>query len=184
MKKKIFLFILSLIFAIPLMSNIVYCEKNNINVESKTYHGPIIENLKGKKELFDNLENLKRIRNNLCSIRICGDVSKKQLESINNDLDFYLTQLNTVKSDLEKHKNIYKDSFSDVYFAEQVIFITDSYILSIRQQQNLITQLNTNNIDAKKMFHSDYLIPIYYYLTLGDEIIAYIEKYAIISEKK
>ncbi|NMA49745.1 MAG: hypothetical protein GX947_08295 [Tissierellia bacterium] len=178
MKRKINCLLLSVIFMILAMNNIVYAK--SISVETMPY-GPKIEDLKGKDEIIKNLENIKRIRANLIVVAIKENSTNEELQALNKDLESYLNEINKSKRNLEQHKITYKDSFPDVFFAEEVSFIAESYIISIRQQQNLIRQLQLNQEEAKKLFYSGYLIPIYYYLTLGDQMVTYIETYFVIS---
>ncbi|WP_315108757.1 hypothetical protein [Clostridium intestinale] len=178
MKRKISCLLLSVIFMILAMNNIVYAK--SISVETMPY-GPKIEDLKGKDEIIKNLENIKRIRANLIVVAIKENSTNEELQALNKDLESYLNEINKSKRNLEQHKITYKDSFPDVFFAEEVSFIAESYIISIRQQQNLIRQLQLNQEEAKKLFYSGYLIPVYYYLTLGDQMVNYIETYFVIS---
>lgn len=55
--------------------------------------------------------------------------------------------------------------------------IVNSYLLSIKNQQVLMREMNENMINSKNIVYSEYAIPIYYYLTLGDQMIAYIDVY-------
>ena len=178
MKRKISCLLLSVIFMMLAMNNIVYAK--SISVETMPY-GPKIEDLKGKDEIIKNLENIKRIRANLIVVAIKENSTNEELQALNKDLESYLNEINKSKRNLEQHKITYKDSFPDVFFAEEVSFIAESYIISIRQQQNLIRQLQLNQEEAKKLFYSRYLIPVYYYLTLGDQMVTYIETYFVIS---
>ncbi|ERK31936.1 hypothetical protein [Clostridium intestinale] len=178
MKRKISYLLLSMIFMMLAMNNIVYAK--SISVETMPY-GPKIEDLKGKDEIIKNLENIKRIRANLIVVAIKENSTNEELQALNKDLESYLNEINKSKRNLEQHKITYKDSFPDVFFAEEISFIAESYIISIRQQQNLIRQLQLNQEEAKKLFYSGYLIPVYYYLTLGDQMVTYIETYFVIS---
>lgn len=178
MKRKISCLLLSVIFMMLAMNNIVYAK--SISVETMPY-GPKIEDLKGKDEIIKNLENIKRIRANLIVVAIKESSTNEELQGLNKDLESYLNEINKSKRNLEQHKITYKDSFPDVFFAEEVSFIAESYIISIRQQQNLIRQLQLNQEEAKKLFYSGYLVPVYYYLTLGDQMVNYIETYFVIS---
>ncbi|WP_238903548.1 hypothetical protein [Clostridium sp. YIM B02506] len=178
MKRKISCLLLSVIFMMLAMNNIVYAK--SISVETMPY-GAKIEDLKGKDEIIKNLENIKRIRANLIVVAIKESSTNEELQGLNKDLESYLNEINKSKRNLEQHKITYKDSFPDVFFAEEVSFIAESYIISIRQQQNLIRQLQLNQEEAKKLFYSGYLVPVYYYLTLGDQMVNYIETYFVIS---
>lgn len=149
---------------------------SNITFAQDRYY-PKVENLQGKEQLITELEELKRIRENMSTINIKSDLDSDGLQRANQYIIAYLTELNSVRNDLENHRVNYKNSFADIYFSEQIQFIADSYIISLRQQQNLLRQLGKNNSDAKKLFESDYLTPTYYYVTLGDQMYSYIVEY-------
>lgn len=168
MIKKLMIIILVSIFMVPFSSEIVHAQAR---------YYPEMEKLQGKEQLMKELNELKRIRENMSTINITADLNTEHLNRTNQYIDTYLIQLNSVRRDLENHRNIYKDSFSDLFFSEQIQFIADSYIISLRQQQNLIKQLYKNNAEAKRLFESDYLTPAYYYITLGDQMYAYIVDY-------
>ncbi|KKY00200.1 MULTISPECIES: hypothetical protein [Paraclostridium] len=168
MSKKLMIIILVSILIVPFSSKLVYAQDR---------YYPKIEKLQGKEQLMKELKELKRIRDNMSTINISADLNTEDLNRINQYIDTYLIQLNSVRLDLDNHRNIYKDSFSDLFFSEEIQFIADSYIISLRQQQNLIKQLYKNNPEAKRLFESDYLTPAYYYITLGDQMYAYIVDY-------
>ncbi|MDU8966123.1 MAG: hypothetical protein E7H39_09730 [Clostridium sp.] len=133
--------------------------------------------MKNKEEIVRNLRDIERIRKNLSAVNISADSTPDDLEAINKDLEYYIQQFEVIEKNLQNYKVSYKDSFSDVFFSEQILFVAESFVISIRQQQNLIRELGINREEAKKLFYSSYLIPVYYYLTLGDNMIAYIETY-------
>ena len=168
MIKKLLIIVLVSIFITPFYSKITFAED---------IYYPKVENLQGKEQLITELEELKRIRENMSTINIKADLDSEGLKHANKYISSYLTELNSVRNDLETHRVNYKNSFADLYFSEQIQFIADSYIISLRQQQNLLKQLNKNNPDAKKLFESDYLTPAYYYITLGDQMYSYIIDY-------
>ncbi|OSB12347.1 hypothetical protein [Paraclostridium bifermentans] len=168
MIKKLLIIVLVSIFITPFYSKITFAEDR---------YYPKVENLQGKEQLITELEELKRIRENMSTINIKADLDSEGLKHANKYISAYLTELNSVRNDLETHRVNYKNSFADLYFSEQIQFIADSYIISLRQQQNLLKQLDENNPDAKKLFESDYLTPAYYYVTLGDQMYSYIIDY-------
>lgn len=168
MIKKLLIIVLVSIFIAPFSSNTTFAQDR---------YYPKVENLQGKEQLITELEELKRIRENMSTINIKSDLGSDGLKRANQYISVYLTELNSVRNDLENHRVNYKNSFADLYFSEQIQFIADSYIISLRQQQNLLKQLNKNNPDAKKLFESDYLTPAYYYITLGDQMYSYIVEY-------
>lgn len=168
MIKKLLIIVLVSIFISPFSSNITFAQDR---------YYPKVENLQGKEQLITELEELKRIRENMSTINIKSDLDSDGLQRENQYIIAYLTELNSVRNDLENHRVNYKNSFADIYFSEQIQFIADSYIISLRQQQNLLRQLGKNNSDAKKLFEFDYLTPTYYYVTLGDQMYSYIVEY-------
>ncbi|TQO56601.1 hypothetical protein [Paraclostridium bifermentans] len=168
MIKKLLIIVLVSIFISPFSSNITFAQDR---------YYPKVENLQGKEQLITELEELKRIRENMSTINIKSDLDSDGLQRANQYIIAYLTELNSVRNDLENHRVNYKNSFADIYFSEQIQFIADSYIISLRQQQNLLRQLGKNNSDAKKLFESDYLTLTYYYVTLGDQMYSYIVEY-------
>lgn len=178
MRKKIRHLILVVILITLTITNISYAQP--IPIQSSP-HGPKVEELKGKEAIIKNFEDIKRIRTNLIIIDISGDSTDKQLDDIYKSLDGYIDQFNNIRKSLEDHKLLYKNSFPDIFFSEQISFIADSYIISLRQQQNLIKVLKSNREEAKNLFYSNYLIPVYYYLTLGDNMSSYIDTYFVLS---
>ena len=59
--------------------------------------------------------------------------------------------------------------------------ITDCYIISLKHQQILVRLIETNPEEASTLFYSTYMIPIYYYITQGDQLVAYTQTYMVIS---
>lgn len=174
MQKKINYLILLIIFISLSMANTTYAQlipKQNIP------YGPKISELKHKEDILRNFENIKTIRSNLTTINLTGNSTSEQLVTVNTTIKNYIQELETVRQSLENHRKVYSDSNSDTFFSQQISFIGESYIISLRYQQNLIRALEGNVEEAKRLFYSSYLIPVYYYLTLGDEMTAYIDSY-------
>lgn len=178
MTRKVSRSIILLILITLTMTNISYAK---LTTNQDAPYGPKVEDLKGKEDIVKNLQEIKRIRGNLIVMNITENSTLEELKSIDKDLEYYIQQFNTIRRNLDNHKLSYKDSFSDVFFSEEILFIADSYIISLRQQQNLVRALEDKKVDAKKLFYSNYLIPIYYYLSLGDQMISYIETYFVLS---
>ncbi|MBU3109686.1 hypothetical protein [Clostridium gasigenes] len=178
MRRKVNRLIIFVILITLTMTNITYAQ---LTTNREAPYGPKVAELKNKEDIVQNLEEIKRIRANLTVINITENSTLEELKSIDKDLENYIQQFNAIKRNLENHKLSYKDSFSDVFFSDQILFVADSFIISVRQQQNLVRTLENNKEDAKKLFYSSYLIPIYYYLTLGDQMISYIENYFVLS---
>jgi len=178
MQRKISRLIIFLILITLTMTSVAYAQPTT---RQNTPYGLKIEDLKGKQDIIQNLQQMKKLRANLLVIDISENSTAEQLRNTDKTLENYIEQFNGIRKNLENHRNLYKDSFPDVFFAEQISFIADSFIISMRQQQNLIRALEDNRVEAKKLFYSNYLIPIYYYLTLGDQMISYIETYFVVS---
>lgn len=177
MKRKMKRLIALVIIIILTSTNISYAEPTT----PPAPYGPEIQNLKNKGNILKNLEDIKRIRGNLTVINVTENSTIEELKDVDKDIDFYIQQLETIKKNLDNHKLSYKDSFPDLFFSEQILLIADSFIISLRQQQNLIRSLESDKVEVGKLFYSSYLIPIYYYLTLGDQMIAYIDTYFTLS---
>ncbi|MDZ4993463.1 hypothetical protein GNF80_10865 [Clostridium perfringens] len=160
------------------MTNVSYAQVKTNEAEP---YGPKVEDLKSKDIIIKNLQNIKRIRGNLISVNITENSKPEDLKETYNQLDYHIQEFNEIKKNLDNNIITYKDSFSDVFFSEQILFIAESYIISLRQQQNLINALQEQRVEAKKLFYSSYLIPTYYYLNLGDQMTSYIDNYFVVS---
>ena len=178
MSRKVSRLIIFVILITLTMTNIAYAQPTTNRVSP---YGPKVEDLKNKEDIIKNLQDIKRIRANLTVMNITESSTPEELKSIDKDLEYYIEQFNTIRKNLDNHKLTYKDSFSDVFFSDQILFIADSFIISLRQQQNLVRGLENNKDEAKKLFYSSYLIPVYYYFTLGDNMTSYIETYFVLS---
>lgn len=158
------------------MSNIAYGE---VGVKPEPY-GPKVTDLRNKEDILNNFRQIKTIRSNLTIIDIKSNSTQEQLKATDTSIQNYIQQIENIKGNLQKHKNTYGDSFSDVFFSEQIAFVADSYIISLRNQQVLVRSIGNNIEEAEKLFYSSYIIPVYYYLTLGDQMTAYIEVYFVL----
>lgn len=177
MRKKVNRFIIFFILIMMTMSNISYAQ---IKTHNESPYGPKVEDLKSKEVIVKSFQDIKRIRGNLISISITENSTTEELNDTYKSLNYYIDEFNEIKKKLDNNIIAHKDSFSDTFFSEEVLFIAESYIISIRQQQNLIIALQEKKIDAKKLFYSSYLIPTYYYLNLGDQMAAYIDTYFVL----
>ena len=177
MKRKISCFIVFIILMLLPFNTFVV--NANPQITETTPYGPKSSDLKGKDALIKNLNDIKKVRENLVTINISETSTNEELDKAYTELESYLQQITLYKRTLLQHQIDYKDSFADVFFADKVSLIANSYIVSIRMQQNLIRQLREGKLDAKTLFYSDYQIPVYYYLTLGDQTYSYIETYLV-----
>lgn len=177
MNKRVIRFITFVIFITVFMSNAAYAQIPSIPQP----YGPKISDLQNKEDILNSLNQIKIIRGNLTIYNIKTDTPVEELKNIDNELQRYIDQLRMIRADLVKHADKYADSISDVFFAEQIIVIANCYIVSLKHQQLLIRSLQNKVNEASTLFYSTYMIPIYYYLTLGDELIAYTQTYVVIS---
>lgn len=184
MKKKIDRLIIFCMLITMISTNIAYAQTNELYKQEETSilepYGPKVEDLKSKDVIVKNLKDIKRIRGNLTSINITQNSTPEDLKNTYNSLEFYIKEFSEIKKNLDNNIITYKDSFSDTFFSEQILFIAESYIISLKQQQNLIIALQANKVEARKLFYSSYLIPVYYYLTLGDQMVSYIDTYFVL----
>lgn len=176
MLKKISNFLIAIILVTFTITNVSYAAPSDVTTIPL---GPNLQDLKGKDEILKNLQNLITVRTNLISILITADSTNEELLSIDKTLSLYRESLNLIRKNLADYALLYQDSFTDILLAEQVSFIASSYIISITQQQTLIRSLQINRKNSSQLFYSNYLINVYFYLTLGDQMLAYIDSYYI-----
>lgn len=144
-------------------------------------YGPKLVNLKGKEDLLRILKQLKATRASLINININESTTDQELKEINNQLEIYLIQFDIIKNNLERHESAYKESIPDRLMVERLYLVISSFTISILSQQELIKALRDDRVNAQKLIYSTYLIPVYYFLTLGDQVIAYVETYITMS---
>ncbi|KGJ48933.1 MULTISPECIES: hypothetical protein [Paraclostridium] len=135
----------------------------------------ISKELKGKEELIKYFNEIKRIRNNMNTISINAETAKQKSDTIQKQITSYSSELKTILNLLARFKVVYKDSPSDLFVANQieiVAFILDS---SLQQQSLLVERLAHG--EATDLFFSEYLVSIYYYLNIADEMMSYLERF-------
>lgn len=175
MQKVSFGFI-SAIISLTLIFTMIPMDVYGINNELNT--APNISviggELKGKNELLKYFNDLKRIRDNINTINISAEKAKENSQSIQQQIKSYSSELNSILNSLSKHKIIYKESPADVFIANQIEII--AYILNTALQQQLILlqTLLSDQPGSTELFFSEYLVSIYYYITVADQMIAYI----------
>ena len=181
MKKRIERLIIFCMLITITIPNIAYAKTNMRYEQEKTNivepYGPKIEDLKSKDVIINNLQEIKRIRGNLTAINISESSTPNELKDVYNRLDFYIQEFIEIKKNLDNNIKTYTNSFSDKFFSEQVLFIAESYIVSLRQQQNLIIALQEKKVDAKKtglfkLFNT--YISLYYFRRPNDGICWYL----------
>lgn len=148
MQKKIKYIILLVLIITLSITNIAYAQ---IQIKTSPI-GPSVTDLKNKQDILDSFEQIKIIRSNSSIINIREDLTTEQLQSIDANIQNYVDQMTNIKLRLRQHKVTYAKSFSDVFFAEQIIFIADTYNISFKHQQLLVRSLQNNIDEAKKKF--------------------------------
>ncbi|OPJ62502.1 hypothetical protein [Clostridium chromiireducens] len=177
MHKKLIRLVILIILITISMSNLAYAQ-----VPSKSIpYGPRISDLQNKEDILNSLEQIKVIRANLVVLNLKANTPPEELRTLDSTLQRDINQLRTIRTNLVNHADKYANSISDVFFAEQIVIIANCYIVSLKHQQLLIRGLENNVSEASTLFYSTYMIPIYYYLTLGDEQIAYTQTYTVVS---
>ena len=171
MKKKYVLITILLLSFVITNGSTVFAEQSKLTVP------PMLQNLKGKDELVGYFNEIERIRSNLNTIDINTVTAKDKAKEIQKQINFYLTQLSGLEKSISNFKKEYANSQPDLLFAEQINILLDTYKMSLNQQLSLLDSLVDNNFDASKLFYSDYLTYIYYYLNLGDQMMSYINTF-------
>ncbi|OCA99804.1 hypothetical protein [Clostridium beijerinckii] len=177
MRKIIIRLITFVVFITVFTSNLAYAQIPSVPQP----YGPKISNLQNKEDIINSLNQIKVIRANLTVYNIKPDIPVDELKKLDVDVQRYIEQLRIIRANLAKHADKYANSISDVFFAEQIVIIANCYIVSLKHQQLLIRAIENNVPEASTLFYSTYMIPIYYYLTLGDQQIAYTQTYTVIS---
>lgn len=176
MPRKVICLIIFVIFITVSMSNIAYAQTPT---KSQPY-GPKVSELQNKEDILNSLEQIKTIRANLTVINVKSTTPAEELKTIDTNLERYIEQLRIIRANLVKHADTYGNSISDVFFSEQIVAIADCYIISLKHQQLLVRSIE-NNVEEATLFYSTSMIPIYYYITQGDQLVAYTQTYMVIS---
>lgn len=161
------------IMLLTITSSTIYGVDKNYKISSAPPQ--ISKELKGKEELIKYFNEIKRIRNNMNTISINAETAKQKSDTIQKQITSYSSELKTVLNLLARFKVVYKDSPSDLFVANQIeiiAFILDS---SLQQQSLLVERLAHG--EATDLFFSEYLVSIYYYLNIADEMISYLERF-------
>ena len=138
---------------------------------------PMYKNLKGKDELMGFLSEIGTIRTNISTITITPVTVKESSSKIKREINFYISELSSVENSIKMFEKKYNNSQPDLLFSQQISIILNSYKMSLSQQLVLVDGIMSNEVEATRLFHSDYLTYIYYYLNLGDQMISYIETF-------
>lgn len=177
MPRKLFRSVIFTILFTLSISNTVYAYPAQITHP----YGPKVSDLQEKDDILKGFDEINKIRANLSVINIKANTPVEELNKTYITLETYIGQLRIIRANLVRHSDIYKDSISDVFFSEQIVAISDCYIISIKHQQLLIREIQNNPDKDFTLFYSTYMIPIYYYLTQGDQLISYTQTYIVVS---
>ncbi|MGL5313915.1 MAG: hypothetical protein ACRC92_11775 [Peptostreptococcaceae bacterium] len=169
-KKVKILFFMSLMFILTL------AHATNINALTKETYAP--DSLKGIKAFNEYkvlFENLKRVRENMNTINISESTVELKAGELLRQINFYSNELSSIRNRLESNKVQYRNSPADVFLASRIDIVVYSYEITLQQQESLIIAVGKGDIDIDKVFLSEYINNIYYYLSLGDNMIAYLD---------
>lgn len=171
MKKK-YILITVLLFSFIITNSSIACAQ-----QSKLAVPPMLKDLKGKDELVGYFNEIKRIRSNLNTININTVTAKDKATEIQKQINFYQTEISDLVKSISNFEKKYANSHPDLLFSQQIKLILETYSMSLNQQISLLDALINNDFDASRLFYSDYLTYIYYYLNLGDQMLSYIDTF-------
>lgn len=135
----------------------------------------ISKELKGKEELIKYFKEIKRIRNNMNTISINAETAKQKADTTQKQITSYSSELKTVLNLIARFKVVYKDSPSDLFVANQIEIVAIILDSSLQQQALLLDRVVQG--ESTDLFFSEYLVSIYYYLNIADEMISYLERF-------
>ena len=171
MKNKCILIVLLLISFIMTSNYTCFAQQSELLVP------PMLQDIKGKDELVKYLDEIGSVRSNISTINISTATASENSAEIKKQINFYLTELSSIKNSIANFEKKYSNSQPDLLFAEQINILLNAYQMSLNQQLSLLNALINNNSEAYKLFDSDYLTYIYYYLNLGDQMLSYINTF-------
>ncbi|WP_042274668.1 hypothetical protein [Faecalimicrobium dakarense] len=171
MKKRRILITVMLLLSIMINVPTSFAQQSNYAIP------PMLQNIKGKNELVSIFNEIKAVRENISTIDINALTIKDKSNDLKKQINFYITQLTDIETKISSFNRKYSDSEPDLLFSQQLSIIAETYKMTLAQQLALIDSLLRNDPEASTLFHSNYLTYIYYYLSLGDQMLAYIDVY-------
>lgn len=168
---KVILTISSILLCLGIFTNKTYAIENKISTVPV-----VVQGLQDKEALANIFREIKMIRDNMRTIDINTQTIKEKSAILKPQITSYMNQLQGVSNNLERHKRIYKDSQSDIFVADQLQILSSVYQALLRNQLILIDGLLKDDPESSKLVFSDYLYTIYYYMTLGDQMLNYINE--------
>lgn len=171
MKRKFILMTLLLISLFVANSSINFAQESTSSVPA------MLQNIKGKEELKGYINKIESVRSNINTINITSSITKEDAAKTKKQIKYYLSELSSINTSLESFETRYSDSQPDLLFANQIKILTEVYEMSLNQQLSLLDAVLENSFESSKLFYSDYLVYIYYYLNLGDQMLTYINTF-------
>ncbi|CEI72983.1 MULTISPECIES: hypothetical protein [Romboutsia] len=168
---KVILTIASILLCLGIFTNKIYAIENKISTVPV-----VVQDLQDKEALANIFREIKMIRDNMRTIDINTQTIKEKSGILKPQITSYMNQLQGVSNNLERHKSIYKDSQPDIFVADQLQILSSVYQALLRDQLILIDGLLKDDPESSKLVFSDYLYTIYYYVTLGDQMLNYINE--------
>lgn len=175
MRKKLVYKLALIIILLCIIPKFSYA--NEISQEYNLYIPPTLKNLQGKKEYTEKLKEIKNIRSNLSVMNVNALTAKENYDKLQKDIVFYISELDSVDRELNSIKKQYSSSKPDQVFGTQLQFTVQSIKLSLDEILILLDSIKANEPQGSDLFYSDYLVHIYFYLTLADQMIAYVDNY-------
>ncbi|MGL4878736.1 hypothetical protein [Paraclostridium dentum] len=169
--------IILLICVIPQFTYAHEFNSKELNVSYNHSTPPSLKDMKAKEQFIDVFNEIKRIRANLYVQKINSLTAKEKYASFQRDINYYIGELNKIIRDLDDIKRQYPNSKSDQIFAKQLQFVVESIKLSLDEIIILLDAIKNDDFEGNDLFYSDYLAHIYFYLTLADQMIAYVDNY-------
>lgn len=171
MKNKFILMILLLISLTVTNSSISFAQESTSSIPV------ILQNIKGKNELKGYINEIESIRSNMSTININSSTTKENANEIKKQITLYLSELSSINNSIKNFEVKYSDSQPDLIFANQIKILIEVYQMSLNQQLSLLDAIIENSFESSRLFYSDYLAYIYYYLSLGDQMISYVNTF-------
>ena len=171
MKNKFILMTLLLISLIVTNSSISFAQESTSSIPV------ILQNIKGKNELKGYINEIESIRSNMSTININSSTTKENANEIKKQITLYLYELSSINNSIKNFEVKYSDSQPDLIFANQIKILIEVYQMSLNQQLSLLDAIIENSFESSRLFYSDYLAYIYYYLSLGDQMISYVNTF-------
>ena len=168
---KVILTISSILLCLGIFTNKTYAIENKISTVPV-----VVQDLQNKEALANIFKEIKMIRDNMRTIDINTKTIKEKSGILKPQIASYINQLQGVYNNIDRHKRIYKDSYPDVFVADQLQILSSVYQALLRDQLILIDGLLKDDPEASKLVYSDYLYTIYYYVLLGDQMLNYINE--------